>query len=86
MYSRLEPFEQLLKRAFLQSLVKIPASSQEMFVCFVALRPKSTAMVMAGRSVHQTTLFSWASTKSVNFGVVGPINIGIKHVFLCINI
>ena len=22
------------------------------FVCFVALRPKSTAMVMAGRSVH----------------------------------
>ena len=24
---------------------------------FVALRPKSTAMVMAGRSVHLTTLF-----------------------------
>ena len=23
-----------------------------MFVCFVALRPKSTAMIMAGRSVH----------------------------------
>ena len=33
----------------------------ELFVCFVALRPKSTAMVMAGRSVHLTTLFSWAS-------------------------
>ena len=32
-----------------------------LFVCFVALRPKSTAMVMAGRSVHLTTLFSWAS-------------------------
>ena len=30
------------------------------FVCFVALRPKSTAMVMAGRSVHLNT-FSWAS-------------------------
>ena len=30
-------------------------------VCFVALRPKSTAMVIAGRSVHLTTLFSWAS-------------------------
>ena len=30
-----------------------------LFVCFVALRPKSTAMVMAGRSVHLTTLFSW---------------------------
>ena len=28
-----------------------------MFVCFVALRPKSTAMVMAGRSVHLTTFF-----------------------------
>ena len=32
-----------------------------LFVCFVALRPKSTAMVMAGRSVHLITLFSWAS-------------------------
>ena len=28
-----------------------------MFVCFVALRPKSTSMVMARRSVHLTTLF-----------------------------
>ena len=28
-----------------------------LFVCFVALRPKSTTMVMAGRSVHLTTLF-----------------------------
>ena len=28
-----------------------------LFVCFVALRLKSTAMVMAGRSVHLTTLF-----------------------------
>ena len=27
------------------------------FVCFVALRPKSTAMVIAGRSVYLTTLF-----------------------------
>ena len=27
------------------------------FVCFVALRPKSTAMVMEGGSVHLTTLF-----------------------------
>ena len=26
-------------------------------VCFVASRPESTAMVMAGRSVHLTTLF-----------------------------
>ena len=29
----------------------------EICVCFVALRPKSTAMVIAGRSVHLTTLF-----------------------------
>ena len=28
-----------------------------LFVCFVALRPKSTGMVIAGRSVHLTTLF-----------------------------
>ena len=27
-----------------------------LFVCFIALRPKSTAMVTAGRSVHLTTL------------------------------
>ena len=26
-------------------------------VCFVALRPKSIAMVMAGRSVHLITLY-----------------------------
>ena len=32
-----------------------------LFVCFAALRPKSAAMVMAGRSVHLTTLFFWAS-------------------------
>ena len=28
-----------------------------LFVCFVALRPKSTAMVMSVGSVHLTTLF-----------------------------
>ena len=28
-----------------------------LFVCFVALHPKSTAMVIAGRSVHLATLF-----------------------------
>ena len=28
-----------------------------LFVCFVALRPKSTAMVIAGWSVHLTTPF-----------------------------
>ena len=36
-----------------------------LFVCFVALRHKSTAMVIAGRSVHLTTLFpgqAWTSS------------------------
>ena len=28
-----------------------------LFICFVALRPKSTALIMAGRSVHLTILF-----------------------------
>ena len=32
-------------------------TSYVLFVCFAALRPKSTAMVIAGRSVHLTTLF-----------------------------
>ena len=31
------------------------------FVVFVALRPKSTAVVMAGLSVHHNHTFSWAS-------------------------
>ena len=34
-----------------------PVDHGFMFVCFVALRPESTAMVMAGRSVHLATLF-----------------------------
>ena len=37
-----------------------------LFVCFVALRPKSTAMVMAGRSVHLTTLFPGKIEEAVN--------------------
>ena len=36
-------------------------------VGFVALRPKSTAMVIAGRSVHLTTLFSWAGFASKGY-------------------
>ena len=35
-------------------------------ICFVALRPKSTAMVMAGRSVHITTLFLGKLEQTVN--------------------
>ena len=40
-----------------QSIIFQPCHLFVCFVCFVALRPKSTAMVMAGRSVHLTTLF-----------------------------
>ena len=32
-------------------------NASRLFVCIVALRPKSTAMVISGRSVHLTTLF-----------------------------
>ena len=37
--------------------ISAAAVSYLISVCFVALRPKSTAMVMAGRSVHLATLF-----------------------------
>ena len=45
--------------AFSHSLYKggIKSNATNGFVCFVALRSKSTAMVMAGRSVHLTTVF-----------------------------
>ena len=37
-----------------------------LFVCFVALRPKLTAMVMAGQSVHLTILFLGKLEQAVN--------------------
>ena len=42
-------------RAFFS--VKLVRQTNSVLVCFVALRPKSTAMVIAGRSVHLTSLF-----------------------------
>ena len=42
-----------LSRKMMQSL----PFAQLVFVCFVALRPKLTAMVMVGWSVHLTTHF-----------------------------
>ena len=48
------------QQSALSHLVEFHQTSQESsfgFVCFVALRPKSTAMDMAGRSVHLTTFF-----------------------------
>ena len=52
-----------------------------LFVCiclfaFVALRPKSTAMVIAGRSVHLITLFSWASLNK-------QLTSNRAHTFVC---
>ena len=48
-------------RAFLITVMLIyrhwVIMAYSLFVCLVALRPKSTAMVIAGRSVHLTTLF-----------------------------
>ena len=42
-------------------IVRQHGPPNHLFVCFVALRPKSTAMVMVERSVYLTVLFSWAS-------------------------
>ena len=39
------------------SLIRVHSVCFRWLVGFVALRPKSTAMVIAGRSVHLTTLF-----------------------------
>ena len=40
-----------------QIILSKHAAFNKILVGFVALRPKSTAMVIAGRSVHLTTLF-----------------------------
>ena len=41
-----------------KTYLKPPLKNRQfLFVCFVPLRPKSTAMVIAGRSVHLATLF-----------------------------
>ena len=45
--------------AILLTFIKLPfvIKTCVLFVCLVALSPKSTAMVIAGRSVHLITLF-----------------------------
>ena len=50
--------------------VLVKNSSVCLFVCFVALRPKSTAKVIAGRSVHLTTLFLGKLEQAVNQYIV----------------
>ena len=50
--------------AFYLGIYCLPIHMLSGFVClFVAVRPKSTAMVMAGWSVHLTTLFSGQAVK-----------------------
>ena len=39
------------------NITVLALTNPDVILVFVALRPKSTAMVIAGRSVHLTTLF-----------------------------
>ena len=58
---------------------KITSSNRNLkslFVCFVALLPKSTAMVMGGRSVHLTTLFFLGKLEQA-------VNQYFVHTFTC---
>ena len=59
MLGRSITFKPLSSRASLPEFIKIiiEGLGSGWLVGFVALRPKSTAMVIAGRSVHLTTLF-----------------------------
>ena len=50
-------FFQNSKPSFQYSVYPDQLASDKCWLVFVALRPKSTAMVIAGRSVHLTTLF-----------------------------
>ena len=52
-------FGQNFEKKILPGITANFCCNYSLFV-FVALRPMSTAMVIAGRSVHLTTLFSWA--------------------------
>ena len=49
--------DRIMDRNFMQPCPHPNDAPDEILVGFVALRPKSTAMVIAGRSVHLTTLF-----------------------------
>ena len=46
-----------MKGHYEEHFCEIILNLDHLFVCFGALRPKSTAFVMLGRSVHLTTLF-----------------------------
>ena len=52
----------------METKILTSVKGHNLFVCFLALRPKSTAMVIAGRLVHLTTLFpgqAWTSSLPV---------------------
>ena len=50
----------------LQTIKKYAIAKLPIIFGFVALRPKSTSMVIAGRSVHLTTLFLGRLEQAVN--------------------
>ena len=65
----LDPDQLVTKKPAYPDVLCFPCAYQyiliTLFVCFVALRPKSTAMVTAGQSVNLTTLFpgqAWTSS------------------------
>ena len=50
----------------MQNIILFIICQYDLFVCFVVLRPKSTAMVMVGRSDHLTNLFLGKLEEAVN--------------------
>ena len=50
--------------SFVNHTAAIIYRCNDCLICFVALRSKSTAMVIAGRSVHLTTLFPGQASTS----------------------
>ena len=57
---KVAPFHESLKTLTFKTLasdIVIKKDVTTILFCCVALRPKSTAMVIVGRSVHLTTLF-----------------------------
>ena len=65
---RLEPAvsRSRVKHSTTEPLCSLELSLDMLLFVFVALRPKSTAMVIAGRSVHLTTLLLGRLEQAVN--------------------
>ena len=56
----------LRRTVVIMNRIKPSRTRNSNFVGFVAFHPKSTAMVIAGRSVHLTTLFLGRLEQAVN--------------------